>query len=109
VLRVGAGATVNIPLQLFNSAYSEGTTGIARSGRTIELDFSTHGIRNYDAPIISCLDVATSDFYEIETSFANDESRKDGFTVEYDYDKLRSMLPCADTRKVEIFTYNNGG
>jgi hypothetical protein len=77
------------------------------AGRTIELDFSTHSIRNYDTPIISCLDKVTSDFYEIEESFEQADTRKEGFEVTYDYKTLNEALPCSEVKQSIVFTYKN--
>jgi hypothetical protein len=105
-LRVGAGAKVTIPLQLFGD-HAKGADGITNAGRTIELDFSTHSIRNYDTSIISCLDQVASDFYEIEESFEQGETRKEGFEVIYDYKSLNEALPCSEQKQSVVFTYKN--
>ena len=48
VLRVGGDARVNIPYQIFGS-------DCRQTGKTIELEFSTRTVMNYDAVILSCL------------------------------------------------------
>jgi len=48
VLRLSGSARVNIPLQVFARDFRS-------TGKTIELEFATHYVRNYDTPIISCM------------------------------------------------------
>ena len=48
VLRVGGDARVNIPYQIFGS-------DCRQTGKTIELEFATRTVMNYDAVILSCL------------------------------------------------------
>lgn len=48
VLRVAGDARVTIPYQLFASDFRS-------TGKTIELEFATHDVMDYDAEIISCM------------------------------------------------------
>ena len=48
VLRVAGDARVNIPYQIFGS-------DCRQTGKTIELEFATRTVMNYDAVILSCL------------------------------------------------------
>ena len=47
VLRISGDDRVYIPLQIFG-------TDFRNTGKTIEFEFSTHDVRNYNAEIISC-------------------------------------------------------
>ena len=47
VLRIGGDARVTIPYQIFATDFRAG-------GRTIEIEFETSNVLNYDTPIISC-------------------------------------------------------
>ena len=49
VMRVGGDARLTIPLKLFES-------DIRSTGKTIELEFSTRAVRNYEATLVSCMD-----------------------------------------------------
>ena len=51
-LRVSGGAKVTIPYKLFANDFY-------RTGKTIELDFATREVLNYDATIISCMNMIT--------------------------------------------------
>lgn len=46
-LRINGGARVTIPYQIFATDFRAG-------GRTIELEFATQDVRNYNTPIITC-------------------------------------------------------
>ena len=49
VMRVGGDARLTIPLKLFES-------DARTTGKTIELEFATRDVRNYEAMLISCMD-----------------------------------------------------
>lgn len=49
VMRVGGDARLRIPIKLFE-------TDARTTGKTIELEFATRAVRNYDATIVSCMD-----------------------------------------------------
>jgi hypothetical protein len=48
VLRVAGNARVNIPLNIFDSDFRQ-------TGKTIEFEFATRDVMNYDAEIMSCM------------------------------------------------------
>ena len=48
VLRVSGNATVYIPYRIFENDFRN-------TGKTIELEFATHNVTNYDTPMISCM------------------------------------------------------
>lgn len=49
VMRVGGDARLTIPMKLFEK-------DLRTTGKTIELEFSTKAVRNYEAKIVSCMD-----------------------------------------------------
>ena len=87
VLRVSGDARVTIPYLLFGSDYRT-------TGKTIELEFSTRTVMNYDAVILSCLDggrglsltaqkvMLKSEQSEIGTQFKENEHVRVAFVVE---------------------------
>ena len=86
-LRVNGGARVTIPYQIFAQDFRAG-------GRTIELEFATKDVRNYNTPIITCLsggrgftvssqDVRlASEQSAISTQFKDDEHVRLSFVVQ---------------------------
>lgn len=85
VLRVGGAARVEIPLEVFAHNFTT-------SGKTIELEIATHGIRNYETPIISCLDKEESPFYTAEPLYEQEEERSKGYEVSYVYSTLAEAI-----------------
>ena len=87
VLRVSGDARVNIPYQLFG-------TDFRTSGRTIELEFASRDVMNYDAVILSCLSGGkglyltaqkaelTSEQSSIFTQFKENEHVRVSFVIE---------------------------
>ncbi|MBE6987522.1 MAG: hypothetical protein E7432_01930 [Ruminococcaceae bacterium] len=87
VLRVSGDARVNIPVQLFASDFRT-------SGKTIELEFATRDVLNYDAEVISCWSgergikvtaqkaMLKSEQSEISTQYKEDEKVRLAFVVE---------------------------
>ena len=49
VMRVGGDARMVIPMKLFEK-------DARTTGKTIELEFATRAVRNYEATIVSCMD-----------------------------------------------------
>ena len=100
-LRVNGDALVNIPLKLFAEDFRS-------IGKTIEFEFSTKDIRNYDSILINCLsndrgfsltsNIArlNSEQSAIETKFKEDEKVRVAFVIE----------PTTENRL--IYTYVNG-
>lgn len=86
-LRVNGGARVTIPYQIFAEDFRAG-------GRTIELEFATKDVRNYNTPIITCMsggrgftvssqDVRlASEQSVISTQFKDDEHVRLSFVVQ---------------------------
>lgn len=87
VLRVAGDARVTIPYKIFAEDFRQG-------GKTIELEFATRNVMNYDTPIFSCLSggrgfVATSqrislasEQSSLETQYKEDEHVRISFVVE---------------------------
>ena len=87
VLRVSGDARVQIPYHLFG-------TDFRTSGKTIELEFATRTVMNYDAVILSCLSggrglsltaqkvLLKSEQSEIGTQFKENEHVRVAFVVE---------------------------
>ena len=87
VLRVSGDARVTIPYQIFAEDFRA-------TGKTIELEFATRSVMNYDAVILSCLSggrglsmtaqkvVLTSEQSEISMQFKENEHVRIAFVVE---------------------------
>ncbi len=87
VLRVSGDARLTIPLKLFASDFRS-------TGKTIELEFSTRNVLNYDAVVLSCLSggrglsltaqkaTLKSEQSEISTQYKEDEHVRISFVVE---------------------------
>ena len=87
VLRVSGDARVAIPYKIFERDFRS-------TGKTIELEFSTRNVMNYDTPIFSCMSdgrgfVATSQKVSIaseqsslETQYKEDEHVRISFVIE---------------------------
>lgn len=100
-LRVNGGASVNIPFNVFNKDFRN-------NGKTIEIEFETHDILDYDSVLISCENggrgfvltstaaTFSSEQTTINTKFKEDEKIRLAFVVE----------PSNENRLV--YTYING-
>lgn len=87
VLRVTGDARLTIPYKLFANDFRS-------TGKTIEIEFATRDIRNYDANIISCMNnnrgfsltaqraVLRSEQTEISTQYKEDEHVRIAFVIE---------------------------
>lgn len=87
VLRVSGDAQVYIPYKIFENDFRT-------TGKTIEIEFATHSVMNYDSTIISCLNGGrglqitpqmaklTSEQSSISTQFKEDEHVRIAFVVE---------------------------
>ena len=87
MLRVAGDARVTIPLKIFANDFRT-------TGKTIEFEFSTTDVRNYDATILSCMNanrgisltaqkaMLKSEQSEISTQYKEDEHVRIGFVVE---------------------------
>lgn len=87
VLRVAGDARVTIPYQIFKDDFRS-------TGKTIEIEFATSDVRNYDTPFLSCVSggrgitltpqiaVLTSEQSEISMQYKEDEHVRVSFVVE---------------------------
>lgn len=101
VLRINGDATVTIPIKLFAKDFRS-------TGKTIEFEFSTHDIRNYDSVLINCMSNnrgfeltsnivrLKSEQSSVQTKFKEDEKVRISFVIE----------PTSENRL--IYTYING-
>ena len=101
VLRINGDARITIPFTLFAEDFRS-------IGKTIEFEFSTHDVRDYDSVLINCLtngrgfeltsNIAKlySEQTAIETKFKEDEKVRISFVIE----------PTSENRL--IYTYVNG-
>lgn len=100
-LRINGNARITIPFKIFDEDFRD-------EGKTIEFEFSTHEIRNYDSVLINCLSNGrgfeltsnivklSSEQTSIETKFKEDEKVRVSFVIE----------PLSENRL--IYTYVNG-
>ena len=96
MLSVGGAARVIIPLEIFN-------TNFISTGKTIELEIATRGIRDYNTTIISCLDKTDSPFYEVTELYEQEETRLKGYKVSYTYSTLTNSGLSVGKH---LFTFN---
>ena len=101
VLRISGDARVTIPFNIFAEDFRS-------IGKTIEFEFSTHDVRDYDSILINCLsngrgfsltsNIAKlhSEQTSIETKFKEDEKVRVSFVIE------------PNTENSLIYTYVNG-
>ncbi len=101
VLRVSSGASVDIPFQPF-------TTDFKTTGKTLEFEFTTHSVENFDAVVVSCMSGGrgfritaqeaffSSELSNVSTKFKEEEHIRLSFVVE---NRLRNRL---------IYIYING-
>ena len=101
VLRINGDARITIPFKMFAEDFRS-------IGKTIEFEFSTHDVRDYDSVLIDCLsngrgfsltsNIAKlySEQTTIETKFKEDEKVRVSFVIE----------PTSENRL--IYTYVNG-
>ena len=101
VLRINGDARVSIPFTLFAEDFRS-------IGKTIEFEFSTHDVRDYDSILIDCISngrgfsltsniaILYSEQTTIETKFKEDEKVRVSFVIE----------PTSENRL--IYTYVNG-
>lgn len=90
-LKVTGDARVNIPFNVFENNFT-------RDGKTIEIEFSTTDVRDYDTEIISCWSgdrgfkvtpqsvIIKSEGTEMVTQFKEDEHIRLTFTIEKQYE-----------------------
>jgi hypothetical protein len=101
VLRINAGARVEVPLNVFG-------TDFRANGKTIEFELATRSVLDYDSVVVTCMDgkiglkvtaqqaSLTSEQSSVETKFKEDEHVRVSFVVE-----------PRDTTRL-IYTYING-
>ncbi|MBP3304940.1 MAG: hypothetical protein J6L24_03125 [Oscillospiraceae bacterium] len=78
VMRVGGDARLRIPMKLF--AADARTTG-----KTIELEFATRAVRNYEATIVSCMDGGRG--LEVTSQMAAMASAQSSLNTQYKEDE----------------------
>lgn len=71
VLRVGGDARVEIPYQIFAQDFRT-------TGKTIEIEFSTRDVLNYDAPIITCFSRERGLMITAQRAYLNSEQSSIG-------------------------------
>lgn len=101
VLRVGGGARATIPYRPFASDW-RGT------GKTVEVEFATRGIRDYDATVISCMSGGRG--FEIGAQLATLRSELTSQSVQYrDGEHVRIAFVCEKRSEDRLlYTYVNG-
>lgn len=101
VLRVNGGARVNIPVNLFG-------TNFINTGKTIEFEFLTNDIRDYDSILISCKNGGRG--IELSSSLATFASEQTLTTVNFkESEKVRiAFVVEAVSENRFIYTYING-
>lgn len=102
VLRVGGGALVTIPFEIF------GKEDFTTAGKTIELEIATHDVRNYDTAILTCLDKVEAPFFTVAEYLVNEEKRKMGFKIELDYSVIEKT-GITDNEGKYTFVYRDSG
>lgn len=108
VLRVSGDARITIPFEVFKEDFKN-------RGKTIELEIATSAVRNYSTTLISCLDKQSTDFFEVNTSFVEEDFRANIFKVNLDSEKLKIQNPETgeDTFKLttgtHVFSYTENG
>lgn len=87
VLRISGAARLTIPYKPF-------TNNFLQTGKTIEIDFATRNVLNYDATILSCMDegrgilltaqkaILKSEQSEVSTQYKEEEHVRISFVVE---------------------------
>lgn len=100
-LRLNGGAQVTIPYRMFEDDFRA-------TGRTIEIDFATHDVMDYDATIISCMYGGrglvvtpqscrlTSEQSAISMQYKEEEHVRVGFVVEKSSSGFRRMYCYID-------------
>ena len=99
-LKVSGGARVDIPVQIFKNDFRT-------NGKTIEIEFSTSNILDYDAVVVDCMNdrgfritaqqaILKSEQSEVQVKFKEDEKVRVSFVIE---NRASNRL---------IYTYLNG-
>lgn len=101
VLRVSGDARVDIPLKMFASDF-------ARTGKTIEIEFATRDVMDYDTTIISCYNGGSGIQYTAQ--MASIVSTETGISTQYkENEHIRvTFVVEKDTENKLIYSYING-
>lgn len=78
VMRVGGDARLTIPMKLFEK-------DARTTGKTIELEFATRAVRNYEATIVSCMDGGRG--LEVTSQMAAMASAQSSINTQYKEDE----------------------
>ena len=112
VLRLQGNANVVIPYQPFKLP-SDPTKAISKTGKTIEIEFSTSSVSNYDVPIITCFEnnrgfqitaqeaLLKSNGAEISTRFKENEHIRLTFVID------KATTPAGKPDRL-IYCFTNG-
>lgn len=101
VMRVAGDARLTIPLKLFE-------TDMRTTGKTIELEFATRDVRNYESTIISCMDAGRG--IEITSQEAEMASAMSAIGTQYkeeEHIRLTFIIEKRTSSKM-ILCYLNG-
>lgn len=101
VLRVAGDARVEIPYQIF-------ATDFRGTGKTIEIEFATRNVRNYDAKILSCMSDGRG--LEMTAQQASLKSEQSELTMQYkedDHVRLSFVIEKQSEHRL-MYVYVNG-
>ncbi|MCD7918655.1 MAG: CotH kinase family protein [Clostridiales bacterium] len=101
VLRVSGDARVEIPLQIFASDFRS-------TGKTIELEFATRDVRNYDSSILSCMSGGRG--IELTAQLATFASEQSSLSMQYKEDEHVRLSFVVEKRSENrlVYCYCNG-
>lgn len=109
ILRISNGAKVNIPYEVFGRPRNDDVVG-EKVGRTIEIEFATSDVNNYDTTLVECFDKSSNIGLVISAQKA---TLTVGNTVEMQYKenehvRLSFVLMPNTADGNLIYTYING-
>lgn len=101
VLRINGDARITIPFKMFEKDFRS-------DGKTIEFEFSTHDVRNYDSVIIDCLSNGRG--FSLTSNFAKLQSEQTKVEIKFKEDEKVRVSFVIETIKEKrlIYTYING-
>ena len=101
VLRVNNGARVAIPYEIFNEDFRT-------SGRTIEIEFATRDVRNYNTSIISCVSGGRGfNISSQDAVFSSEQSTISGQFKDDEHVRLSFVIQKRSEQRL-ILLYING-
>ena len=100
-LRIMSGASVSIPALLYENDFRT-------NGKTIEIEFATHDVLDYDVPIISCMSGDRG--FEIAADHAVFKSARSEVSARYTTDSQIRLTLCVQpqTKNRLVYLYING-